>query len=700
MSMPTFPAPSTLLFSLFWMTGASMALGQEVPAQWSCAACDPGPGWTLDLALAPAYVADDAYRFGDYTGLDDKGAYLFGAARGEYVDDKAGYFYFDGHALNPDFTGLFVEGGRQGRYEVRGAYQSIPRRFYDAALTPFSGSGSDLLALPDDWVRAPVTGAMSALPESLEPVSIGRDLDVLKLGMSILPSSRWKIDADYRRQTKKGRSLSSGSFLFSAAEFTSPVDYTTDDLELGLSFSGEGWQTQLRYLGSYFDNGNDRLTWQNPFSAVPGADNGNQSLAPDNELHQISLGGALRLPKRTVFSGQLAFGMLSQDEKLEPYTLNQLIATSPLPRASADADADTLNLNLRAVSSPWRRVTVEGELRYNRFDNEKPANDYDHVITDSIRVDPEVRNLAYDYERTELKLRAEYRPGRRLKLHAGIDSKRFERNAQDRSRTDTDKFWFRLHQRLGDTADLDFDLFTEQRDGDGYDPQSRLAGEQNPLMRKYNLSDRSRYGIRLKGSVFPAERWDFGWELEYGEDDYTETDIGLTGSSYARVGLDLSWLIGRQGSLYSNLYTETVDAIQANSQRFSDPDWTATTTDHFDGAVVGFDHPALIGSLGMNVSYTFSRGRGETVKNTSGLEDTFPDLNSRRHRLDLELTYPLGESWTLGFNYLYESVRSDDWALDGLDPDTLPNLLSMSADPFNYEVNVIYLSFRYLRPPG
>ena len=62
------------------------------------------------------------------------------------------------------------------------------------------------------------------------------------------------------------------------------------------------------------------------------------------------------------------------------------------------------------------------------------------------------------------------------------------------------------------------------------------------------------------------------------------------------------------------------------------------------------------------------------------------------------MTYPLGNAWTMGVNYLFEKVRSDDWSLAGVDPSTVSNLLSMGADPFNYEVNVIYLSFRYLRP--
>lgn len=693
---------SGLLVALLWV-GSSDAFAEagstvdNQPVGWQCQHCDPGQPWTIDLGLAPAYVADDVFRFGDYTGLDEQGAYLSGDIRAEYRDDLARYFYLDGFTQSAAATSLFAEGGRQGAYKVRGSWQSIPRRFYDAALTPFSGSGSDLLTLPEGWVRAPVTGAMSALNQSLAPVTIERDLDVLKLGATIRPSSRWKLDADYRRQTKKGRGLSSGSVLFSATEFARPIDYTTDDLELALSYGGQGWQASMRYLGSFFDNGNERLTWENPFTGVPGADVANQALAPDNEMHQVTFAGALRMPKRTVISAQLAFGSLSQDENLEPYTLNPAIVTSPLPMASADGQADTFNLNLRAVTSPWRRVTLEGEVRLNEFDNQRSVHSYDYVVTDAVPAGALAANLAYDYERSEWKIRGEYRPGRQLKLHLGIEQRRFERNAQARTRTTTDKFWFRLHKRLAPGVDVDFDLFTENRDGSSYEDVSRLVGEQNPLMRKYNLSDRERYGIRLKGGIYPGDRWDFGWEFEYGEDDYEETEIGLTATSYIRAGLDVSWLVGRQGSLYGSLFTETVDAHQANSQSFGVPDWAATTADRFDSASIGFDHPALFGPMGLNVGYSWSFGRGETDNDTSGLKTDFPDITSRRQRFDLGLTWPLGDAWTLGISYLFEEVKSDDWGLDGLEPSTVPNLLSLGANPFNYEVNVIYLSFRYAR---
>jgi len=692
---------ASTIFALFFisstLTGTVALAELAQPEGWDCALCDQGRNWDLNLNVAPAYVTDDAFRFGDYTGMDEKGGYLTGDVIANYVDERARYLRLDGFTLSPDFTHLFLETGRQGAWELRGAYQAIPRRFFDATVTPYSGNGSGLLTLPEDWLRAPSTDLMTSLDESLRPVAIERDLDLWKLGATIRPNARWRLDVDFRRQEKKGVNLGSGSVLYSAAELARPVDYTTDDLELAFRLNGAGWEASLSYLGSYFDNGEDSLSWENAFSSGLGVDAGSKTLAPDNELHQLSLAGAMRLPKRTVLSGQLAVGRLSQDEPLAPYTINPIIPTQPLPVMRADAEADTLNLNLRAVTSPWRRVTLEGEIRFNEFDNRTDVQNYEYVITDAVPAAQVVANPTYDYERTEFKLRGEYRPGRRLKLHLGYDGRRFERSAQERRKTRTDKLWFRLHRRVGADADLDFDLFVENRDGSSYEALDRAVNEQNPLMRKYNLSDRERYGLRLRGSVYPADRWDLGWEFEYGEDDYEETAIGLTETRYARVGLDASWLLGRQGVLFGALSTEVVDADQAASQAFDVPDWAATTSDRFDSASIGFEHPALLGPAGLELAYSWSHGRGEISNNTSGAASSFPDLTSRRHRFDLGVTYPLGDSWTMGFNYLFEKVRSDDWSLAGVDPSTVSNLLSMGADPFNYEVNVVYLSFRYLR---
>jgi hypothetical protein len=63
------------------------------------------------------------------------------------------------------------------------------------------------------------------------------------------------------------------------------------------------------------------------------------------------------------------------------------------------------------------------------------------------------------------------------------------------------------------------------------------------------------------------------------------------------------------------------------------------------------------------------------------------------------LNYPYSKSLSFGFNYLFESLDSDDWSLDDVEPDTMNNLLALGADPWNYNASVFYLSVSYKLQP-
>jgi hypothetical protein len=211
------------------------------------------------------------------------------------------------------------------------------------------------------------------------------------------------------------------------------------------------------------------------------------------------------------------------------------------------------------------------------------------------------------------------------------------------------------------------------------------------------MADRERYGFRLKGSLYPAERWDLGWELEYGEDKYDATAIGLTATRYARAGLDVSLRVGREGSLFAAVNGERIRAEQTGSQRFDVPDWAATNHDEFEQLSVGFEHARLFGPVGVTLGYDLADSRGSITSRTSGLASSFPELKSRRQTFDAGLDYRPGAHWTYGLHFRYEKLESRDWSLDGVGPATVPRLLSLGADPFNYDVSVVYLSVQFRR---
>ena len=676
------------------VTGFAQA-EESIHQNWNCNSCLLSDGWEWDIEGGPAYLADDAFRFGDYTGLDEKGLYLFADVFGRYWGKDASYMVFEGHVRGRDSSALFFKAGKQSLYEVRASYQAIPRRFFGTTVTPYAGVGSASLTLPANWVRAPTTQLMSELDNASVPLAIGWDWDIFGLGVDYKPAQRWKVSADYTRREREGLQRSAGSFWFNASEFAVPVDYVTDDLELTANYAADTWQASVTYFGSVFSNANNSLTWDNAFTAAPGADVGQLALPPDNSSHQLSLAGSMLLPARTTLNGQLAFGKMSQNESLLPYTTNSLLTTNPLPVGSANAKVDTLNLNIRATSSPWRRVTLEGELRYNDFNNKTPVNSYDYIVTDTTPAPFSAPSSAYDYERRDIKLRGEYRLQSGTKLYAGFDNNRFERNQQDRKSTTSNRLWFALRTRLGKIADLNLNVFADDRDGSSYEIVDNPLAPENPLMRKYNMSDRQRNGARLHGSVYASQSTDFGWELEFGSDDYDNSAVGLTSSDYLRFGADFSYLFSAAASVYVSLYQEDIETQQRNSQTFSLPDWSATTNDRFTTATIGIVYPQLFSMLDASLEYAWSDSVGESRSDTNGLPTAFPDLRSTRQNLNLGLSYPFSDSLSFRFDYIFESFDSDDWALDGVNPDTIPNLLALGANAWNYDANVLYFSVRY-----
>ena len=135
-----------------------LAASEEVVKQsWTCQSCLSAPGWELDIKAGPAYVNNDAYRFGDFTGLDEKGTYLFADVFGRYWGKDASYMSFEGFVSGPDSAAFFLKGGKQSVYELRTSYQATPRRIFNSTATPYRGNGSGQLSLPSSWVRAPTT---------------------------------------------------------------------------------------------------------------------------------------------------------------------------------------------------------------------------------------------------------------------------------------------------------------------------------------------------------------------------------------------------------------------------------------------------------------------------------------------------------------------------------------------------------------
>ena len=86
------------------------------------------------------------------------------------------------------------------------------------------------------------------------------------------------------------------------------------------------------------------------------------SFSPSNSAQTISFGGYTRLAHQTQLTGFLSYGVSSNDDPLQPFTMNSALAPNALPRATTDAEAHVLSTNLNLESHRHHRLAVRRTL--------------------------------------------------------------------------------------------------------------------------------------------------------------------------------------------------------------------------------------------------------------------------------------------------------------------------------------------------
>ncbi len=62
----------------------------------------------------------------------------------------------------------------------------------------------------------------------------------------------------------------------------------------------------------------------------------------------------------------------------------------------------------------------------------------------------------------------------------------------------------------------------------------------------------------------------------------------------------------------------------------------------------------------------------------------------------MRLVYLRSEHLDLTMNIRYQSFSAEDWALEGVGPATIPVVLTLGAQPYDDQVLIFGLGFRYL----
>ncbi len=676
--------------------GADNAAGVDT-SEWKCESCPFQQEYEAEADAGVLYVDEDSAKFGEYNGLDEKGAYVDIGARGGSRSEAGNYYDYtlDGLGVDPEAEFVF---GREGLYEANLFYDTIPHEVWDTTVTPYERDGSTLV-LPTGWVRANSTAGMTSLDESLRDVDIGTERTRYGGGLGFLLGKNIELFADYSREEMDGRRLGSANFMFSSLQIPQPVDSAHDQFELGARYRWKGGYVRLAWFGSMYDNALQGITFDNPY--IPAASDtvqGRKDATPDNKAHTYSLDGNFLLPWwETVISYRLAEGSMEQDETFLPFSTSAALSTTAdLPRANLRGDVDTKHYRAALSLQPLSRLRARFGYRYDERDDGTGSYTASYVESDSFP-GPERDSLRYDYERTRYDGYGELRLFNWLYLGLGGEFDEVDRTNQAAKRTTEEGSYAQLRMRPWASIEFSARYGESHIEADENPAYQGVVGE-NPLLAKFNQSNRDRDYSEAR---FVWSPWKLAIALEgsYAFDAYRLSSIGLLSGRDYRYAGTVSWAVADDVSVYVAGSYQNIATEQAGEEYYptSSAPWAVSHEDEFTTAGGGVVWKDAFGKVDLGLDYTWARTEGkiETVAVPASAAGPFPKLQTELNSLRVSADYDISERLSVGAYWLWEDYDSSDWQIGGVEPATVTNLLSMSPDPYDYSVNVIGVSFSY-----
>jgi MtrB/PioB family decaheme-associated outer membrane protein len=665
-------------------------------SRWQCRNCPEITGWLGSLLFGPIYASDDYYEFGNYRGLPDQGFYPGLGVDLLWRDENARYLDVRGNDLGLESRTLNIEGGKQGAYVIGFVYDEIQHYRADDTRTVFLGAGTADQRLPSNWVLAGTTSGMTALDASLVDQNIARERRILGLGLEIVNESPWSYRLGVKQSQQDGSLIKGASFIFRAAELVAPVDYETTHFDAAVAYAQDRFRLEAGYNLSLFDNGNDSLTWENPFIGILGAQLGRMAEPPDNQFHQFMLSGSWRQSRLLTIAGQVAAGRVQQDDAFLQYTVNPNIPNPMLPRADLDGEVDTRIANFRVSSNLTNRLRTRVQFRFDERDNKSPRDAYTQIVSDTFLTGSEV-NEPYSYKRRSLDGSVDYRFDW-VTISALAKFKEMERTLQEVEDTDTEDLRLRARMRPFPRFNMSVEVGREERNND-LDP-ALLGPGVNPELRRFHYAEKKRETMRITADYAILDNLVAGFYADIADEEYEDTEIGLSDARSESYGLDISASISQHVSLHAYYARELLNADISGADNNDGARWEAIQRDDYETAGLGMRFDKLPGqwvSASVDVTYAAADGNIQIEKQTVSAPD-FPRLDQRRFTLEAAAERQIKERWNLRLAYLVGRLAERDYFRDGVDPATVPLLLSLGEGTPDRTVHVVSAMLRYRFP--
>ncbi|MGH7339819.1 MAG: MtrB/PioB family outer membrane beta-barrel protein, partial [Candidatus Rokuibacteriota bacterium] len=232
-----------------------------------------------------------------------------------------------------------------------------------------------------------------------------------------------------------------------------------------------------------------------------------------------------------------------------------------------------------------------------------------------------------------------------------------------------------------------------------------LAGNQSPLLRKYDEGERDRHRLDLLLQIAPSDKLGAGISAGWKTDDYVRSPLGLQQSTSWSAGADVTLTPFERLSLVAGYVREWFfDKQRARSGTTADSGWISNNTDTVDTAHVGLK-AALSERLDWTLGAAYSTATGTVhTRNARGATPP-PGASARRLpavvdsllRLDTALRYRYRDNWTASLGYVYETFHQHDWRTDTLHPfvPAVGSSIFLGTRTRDYDAHVMAITLGY-----
>lgn len=335
-------------------------------------------------------------KFGEYSDINRNGIYGIGninirggSAYGPQSEQGGTYRWFvNGSDLGLDSRAASVGIADQGAWSISVMYDEMKHYLTSGYKTPYSGTVGG-----NSWTLAgPMSSASTSLLSSTTPynpvdVATNKKNSTVSGTYQVSPSTSFTFDYNHLDQTGAklqgfgtqtvattsgvNGATSTASVANIVALLPVPTNWTTDNINLAMNWSGDKFHYSVGYFGSFFRNK------YNQMSVTPEVSTGTVglqylSLQPNNDFNQLFFNGGYDFSSKTKLVGNFS---LARNTQNDPFVNTDTYVGAP-PVSSMNGLVNTYHADLKLTDKTTNKLTLAAGLKYDERDNLSAAHDY------------------------------------------------------------------------------------------------------------------------------------------------------------------------------------------------------------------------------------------------------------------------------------------------------------------------------------